>query len=197
MRTGKREKESFGVLIFIITFLLGLIMGTVLIKMTSISEQSVLSEITSSFINTKTQQGFLDNLLSSFFSTSVFLLFAFFVGFFALGKPIAILIPMFKGLGLGISMADIFMQNGVKGYLICLILVLPSAIVSLIAIIFASKEAAKASSLIFSFVCRKINSESDDTRFGAYIIKFTAFFIIALLGAVIDATLTFFFSNMF
>ena len=64
MRTGKREKESFGVLIFIITFLLGLIMGTVLIKMTSISEQSVLSEITSSFINTKTQQGFLDNLLS-------------------------------------------------------------------------------------------------------------------------------------
>ena len=190
MRTGNKEQGSIGIFVFMLILIIGLIMGTLLIKMADTTQQGILNTITSSFINERASHSFVENFCSSLFSTSVFLLVAFFIGYFALGKPIALFIPMFKGLGLGISMADIFMQNGLKGYLICLALILPNALISSFAIVLASRESARNSSKIFSFVCGKSKEDEGGIHSGAYIIKFTVFFGLSLIGALADAGLT-------
>lgn len=198
MRTGKSESKISGeIILLMIIFLIGLGVGAILLKTATESQQATLKEITDGFIESRQSHTFISNLCSSLFSTSVFLIIAFFTGYFALGKPVAGLIPFFKGLGLGISMADIFSRYGKEGYLICLVLILPSALINSIAIIVASKEAAKNSAKIFSFLCGKEKDENEEgISSGTYIIKFAVLFVIALIGAVLDAGLAHFFAGM-
>ena len=201
MRTGKREnKLKFDIYGLMAVLIIGVVAGTLLLKFTGESYRTVLMRMTDAFIESRKSRSFIKTLSSSLFSTSIYLVIAFFVGYFAFGKPISIFVPFFKGLGLGISMADIFARYSTGGFKICLIIILPGVLIESLAIITASKESARASLRIFAFICgkSKTGEEDDDEEisFGTYIIKFAALFLIALIGAVVTATVSYFFGSM-
>lgn len=201
MRTGKREnKVKFNIYGLMAVLIIGVVVGTLLLKFTGENYRAILTRITDAFIESRKSRNFIKILSSSLFSTSIYLIITFFVGYFAFGKPIGVLVPFFKGLGLGITMADIFARYSVSGYKICLILILPSALIECLDIITAAKESARASTRIFSFVCGKAGNENADTdteiSFGTYIIKFAALFLIALIAAAVAAAISYFFGTM-
>ena len=200
MRTGKKENEiSSGIFLLIIILLIGVAIGTVMIKYSTDTQLDYLKQITDDYISLHHSGSMIKIFCSSLVSSGIFLLIAFFVGYFALGKPVSLFIPLFKGLGLGVCMADIFSRYGKDGFKISLILIIPSAILSSFAVVFASRQAGRNSSEIFSYICGrpiKTDDNQNGISFSNYIIKFTAFFALALLGAILDAILSHFFGSI-
>ncbi len=74
------------------------------------------------FIEMRKNQDFAHILIKSFTSSTIFLGSAFVLGFSAIAQPVEIIIPLVKGLGLGVTMAQVYSQNGKDGMLTCLLI---------------------------------------------------------------------------
>ncbi len=71
----------------------------------------------------------------------------FLSGVSACGAPIVLLVPVFWGIGLGFSEAY-YVQNGMSGWLVIAVLLLPSAIMELVALLMACSEALRLTLLM-------------------------------------------------
>lgn len=75
------------------------------------------------------------------------LLLLFLAGVSAFGAPLVFLIPVFWGIGLGCSEAY-YVQNGVSGWLLVIGLLLPPAVVELVALLMACSESFRMTVLV-------------------------------------------------
>lgn len=201
MRTGKKMMESkekngsLGIGFFTGAALFGVLLGTVLVWILNSSQQESLASITQGFVEGRKGKAFLEIASSSFFSAAVYLITAFFLGFCAIGQPVSLLLPFFKGLGLGLSMAKIYLVYGISGVGICTAMILPNALVVILAVILASRESIRLSNIFFNAVRRGASSEDADVL-KSYFLKFTVLILLALAGAVADGLLSLLFSKM-
>lgn len=84
---------------------------------------------------------------SSCFQPLCLLVLLFLSGVSACGAPIVLLVPVFWGIGLGFSEAY-YVQNGMSGWLVIAVLLLPSAIMELVALLMACSEALRLTLLM-------------------------------------------------
>lgn len=98
-------------------------------------------------------------------------------------------------------MAQIYLSFSFKGILFCLILIVPHAIISTIAIVLAAKESIRFSNQFFMMLINhsSVETESSHNNFSLklYITKFIVLIGILLLAALIDSTFTFLFTRFF
>jgi len=85
--------------------------------------------------------------LSSCFQPLCLLVLVFFSGVSAFGAPIIFLVPIFWGIGLGFSEAY-YAQSGVSGWLVLAVVLLPPAIMELVALLMACSESLRLTLLM-------------------------------------------------
>lgn len=85
--------------------------------------------------------------LSSCFQMLCLLLLLFLSGLSAGGMPIAVIIPLFWGIGLGMTEAY-YVQQGLGGLLVLATVLLPPSIIKLVALLMACSESLRLSLLI-------------------------------------------------
>lgn len=223
MRTGQRARGSgdFGrflyrnrlLILLLALLLLGELIGAMLMRGTAAQTSGTLSFLTQGFIKARSEQTLLATFSSSFFGSALLIMLAFLFGFCAIAQPVILFIPLFRGLGLGISMAYLYGAYGLRGMLACLVLILPNAVLSALVILVACRESLRLSALFLSYAGGQRSNptplQNDGEMPGAgakgtmqgaiklYLLKFTLLLIAAVLAALIDAMFTFFFAGMF
>lgn len=89
----------------------------------------------------------LSQWVSSCFQPLCLLALLFFSGVSACGAPFVVLVPIFWGIGLGFSEAY-YVQSGMSGWLVLAVILLPSAIMELVALLMACSEALRLTLLM-------------------------------------------------
>lgn len=127
--------------------------------------------------------------------SSLFLITAFFMGFFALGQPVCYFLMAVRGFGIGASGAMMYTLHGTKAVMGMLFFVLPKAFFSMLVCALAMREAMKASSYTLSGWTPEGFSEQRKTDFKLYCIKFFVLIILLLIISAVDAAINFVFAG--
>ena len=184
------------IILLMTLLLIGVLIGTLAFCNMSQDDFNNFSFITQMFIKNKSEQTFLQSLINSFSTSASLLLICFFLGFSAISQPVEITIPIFRGLGLGASIAYIYITYGIKGFLISLLLIIPNAVISSISIIIAVRESIKMSNMFTFFAISNSCENNMKSCIKLYLLKFLILFVIIGLSSVIDSLLAFIFAGM-
>lgn len=201
MQELKRTRTSFFDRNRFFILLTGIMLGGVLIgslAFCSMNDTTAgrISFIAKGFIETRAKLSLSAIFVNTFLSSSGFLLLIFILGFSAVTQPIEILIPFFKGLGLGASLAQIYADSGVKGFLIILLLIVPCAIINSFGIIIAVREAIRFSNIFTSKAISSENGGGMKSITKLYCIKFLVIEVIMMIGAAVDCICSFMFAGV-
>ena len=142
------------------------------------------------YIELRKNQDFVQILLRSFCSSSIFLGSAFILGFCAISQPLEIAIPIIKGMGLGVSVAQIYSQSGKQGIVISALLILPCAMISMYALVVGVREAIGLSNI---FMTNALTTGQTTGMFGSvklYAVKFLVLEAVTAVSAAVDCVCT-------
>ena len=109
----------------------------------------------------------------------------------------ALFLPVFHGLGLGISMAYLYSMQGFQGILFTLILILPSAAISTIALFLGTRESVRFSNSIFRMLFPEKYEVPQQSGLKLYLIRFGVLLLFDVAAAMVDSVCTFLFAGFF
>lgn len=134
---------------------------------------------------------------NTFLSSLLFLALTFILGFFALGQPIGIGMLIYRGFGIGFSVAAMYSQRGFEAVSSVIILVIPKAVAICFLSSLAVREMIRLSNSQFRYLFTENAGESGSGRtVRLYCVKFAVISLIMLIISVIDAALNYFFMDL-
>lgn len=142
-------------------------------------------------------KGFWYLFASSFFSSSLLLCAAFVLGLCAAGSPGHIGVAVFKGAGIGLTMGCVYVRYGAKGLGICMLFLLPWAILTTFSILIACREGIRFSILVLRVFLPSCAGARLWNAFCDYCTKFVACFVLVFIAAVIQSLSSMAFSALF
>lgn len=129
------------------TQLLGVLLGTLSYCLTGEDFTKSLGLLGSSFISTRFSEDHAALLIKSMAGTSLSLIIVMLLGFCALGQPFQIAMLVFRGMGVGLTLSQLYLSFG-RGHLLYSVgLMLPGAAISSAALCFAVREALALSNI--------------------------------------------------
>ena len=176
----------------------GVIWGSIISGRVGVANESSFGILLQQMLSKNAaSKGFLNLFLSSFFSSSMLLCISFVLGLCAVGSPGHIAIALFKGAGIGLSMSFIYAEYGIKGFAICALFILPSAIITSLAVMIACREGIRFSFLVARAVLPSGGLPHLFNELSAYCFKYVFCFALVLVAAIIEAVSTIIFSMLF
>ncbi len=182
---------------FLITFLLGVVLGSVSFKNAT---QEFIQKLDFLFLtNLKNRIDFtaFEIFCSSFASSFLFVLSAFLSAFTAWGMFTLVLLSAFLGYGVGISSTYIFFEHSVTGIGFYILVVLPGLVMFLIAFISALKEAFTQSILLLKMYFPSNNDVLILKQIKPFLFRYFVVIIFTALASFVDMLLWVLFANMF
>lgn len=178
------RKEKNVVIFVVITFLIGLIFGSLFINFITKTDKKLLVEQLELFLlNIKKLnpsvfgiKAFFDNLLSNV----VVLITIFVLGISMLGVLAVIIIMFFKGFMLGTTLSTFILKYHIKGIIGMILYVFPAFLINILIYIFISFFAIHASVKFLKALLKK-----DALNFRAFLGKYLLAFIISIILMVI------------
>ncbi|MDR3644043.1 MAG: stage II sporulation protein M [Clostridia bacterium] len=124
----------------------GMLIGALLARQAAASGQNNFGSVLKASFSAQTaSQGFVSLMLSSFLSSSLLLLAAYLCGLCAAGLPVLVVLPLFKGAGLGFSIGYLYIQYGLRGMTLAALCILPEGLIVCIALILACRAGMRYS----------------------------------------------------
>lgn len=188
-----RMKGKTIFLVLIGAFILGLLYGVLVLQQNAAMLES-LRLLTGELSK---GQSLLEHFFSACTSALFFLFLPYLLGYSAIGQPVAVFLPFFKGLGLGAFLGSLYASHGLAGMGYAALIVIPAALVLLFALLIACRESIKLSNLIFFNFFGKSATALNIEILRLYHIKFLILFGLALCSAVISAICMWLFSRLF
>lgn len=141
-------------------------------------------------------KGFVSLAVSAFFPVSMLMCASFIFGLCIIGFPFEILLPVIHGAWIGASMAAIDMRYGVRGLGICILFIMPQAIITSVAVMISAREGIRFSrsiaKTVFSGSQNRFNSE-----FRLYCYKYAVCFLLLVVASIIESFSIIIFSEIF
>ncbi len=184
------ERNSKSNVIFKIMLLMvaGVLVGALAFSFIKTSTLSDLNLIENDYLSMRQKGGYISILYSSLLNSSTLIVVLFLLGFCAIAQPVSILVPVYKGLGFGATIAQIYSENGINGFFTAFILILPCALVSSYALFIGVRESLRMSNRFFSqaFLNRRSESDSINDYVKLYAIKFLVLEAVTAVSAAVD-----------
>lgn len=142
------------------------------------------------YIEKRTQNGFFGIAFDSFLSSMLFLAISFICGSSMLG---IILLPInvsANGFLYGILASLLYSEYSLNGVAFYAVMILPAAIVSIIALLLASKESIKFSLLLARLTIKTTAPLNLSYDFKNFCGRYLTFSFICLISSIIDAILS-------
>lgn len=186
-------KNNTIVSFFIFLLFIGIITGTIL---TRNANEELIQNLKMLFLSNYTlrsSQPLLDTFTASIISSFIFVFLSIIMGLSMWGSITIPMLIFFKGLGLGLSSGYIYLTYGFKGILFNLVIVLPGAFLSCLALVISSKESITFSYTLFlSSLKRRITP-----NFKEYFVNVCRSFVIIVIASVIDMLFSWWFAGLF
>lgn len=184
------ERNSKPNVIFRIMLLMvaGVLIGTLAFSFIKTSTLSDLNLIENDYLSMRENGEYVKILYSSLLNSSMLIVVLFLLGFCAVAQPISVLVPVYKGMGFGVTIAQIYSENGVNGFFSAIILILPCALISSYALFIAVRESLRMSNRFFSqaFLDRRCESDSINDYVKLYAVKFLVLEAVTTVSAAVD-----------
>lgn len=190
-------RDNWRLILLVFSLILGLLCGALVAKNATRQLLDRLSYIIEGFVNARANQPAFHTFLNSLFSTSLYLLAAFLTGMCVCGTPLVPLIPFVRGLGLGLSMGYLYTYQGLKGVAFSALLIVPSAVISSIALIIACHEGMRLSAILFSSTAKDGPPLKLWEDMKKYSIRFGACAFLLCIGSLVDTLFVSAFSKFF
>ncbi|MCC8192088.1 MAG: stage II sporulation protein M [Ruminococcus sp.] len=186
-RISTDEKKRFKTLRpIMLLILLGVFIGTLVYIFNSDALSGSLNELNTDYLSLRSNSTYMSVMLSSLFNSTLMLVILFLGGLCAVAFPVVLLVPVYKGMGLGCSVAQLYASMGQKGFIYALVLILPSAVISCYALMIGTREAYRMSAQCFGAIFKsKIYTVSENARL--YLVKFLILEAILSISATIDS----------
>lgn len=183
--------------VFVLIFFFGVIYGSLSIKSFS---PRFFSKLDFLFVTNMTERlnfSAFSIFCSSLASGFLFIFAAFLMAFSAWGMAFLPILCAFRGFGVGISSAYLFLQYSLSGIGFYILVILPGTVLFLFSFIIALKESFGASVSLFKLyffaksevVCKKF--------LRTYIVRNTYVLMLLLASALMDMLLWMLFANLF
>lgn len=135
--------------------------------------------------------------MKSLSTSTMFLGAVFVLGFSAIAQPVEIGVLVFRGMGLGVTMAQVYTQYGTTGIAICAVLIVPSALISAYALIIGTREAVYMSNLLMTNSLSDRPSEGMLSSVKLYGTKFLVLEAVCAVSAAVDCLCSVIFAGRF
>ncbi|MBR6102699.1 MAG: hypothetical protein IKP95_09735 [Ruminococcus sp.] len=132
--------------------LIGVLLGTVSFCFLSNDLSDMLLRAGERHIDFRRSSDMGHILLDSFFVSSLFITAVFILGFFALGQLPALLILVYRGMGLGMVLSQVYTSYPAGSAAAAALILIPAAVVSCTALCMAAKESVRFSSRLLTIV---------------------------------------------
>lgn len=192
-------KKHYSLLMLGMLFVFGVLLGTLLVRTADSETMDMLLRIINGFMDSRREQTLLQNFISGSSSSLIFLAILFVCGFCAISHPIIILIPLFRGLGFGFSIASLYATQGTQAVGYVALLMLPGTILSTLAIVVCCRESLRLAGSFLAGVGGGSGEKGRKQLYSVrvYIARYFACAVLCLFSAFLEAVLYFGFANSF
>lgn len=185
------------VLLFALLMLLGIVIGALIVRSAPQNLLENMGFLTSSFMDKRGDQNLALTFLHSLGASFSILVLLFVCGFCAVSMPVIAGVPIFRGLGLGISIGYMYLYKGLEGLLFSVVMIIPAAFISTVALLFAARESLKLSTAFLSFMVKQPGKYNMSGTLRLYCVKFLGFLLALAAAAAVDTLFTHLFSSLF
>ena len=190
----EKEREVKGLIIALALFASGMIIGAGMLKSNAYNEGDFVS-LFDNFIQIRSEQ----KLYQLFINSLLINIFCIFVANLAamscIGFPLAIFIPIVKGLGLGIVAGYLFSEFAMNGIGYYLLTILPGGIIANAALLLACNDACFLSADILATVLSK--KQPDENILKNFMKRNLIIIFISISASFIDCILVKAFAYLF
>lgn len=186
--------ENHRLLLYLCCLILGIVGGLMLMSSSYLTDGPMSSLVEIEPIEGSIAHG-VTQVFSSCFSVASLLLILFICGLSACGVPITILIPIFYGLGLGLTQAFWGAQGG-HGLLLSAVFIWPHSLIEMIVLIMGCCESLRMSLLIASQLLPSGSIGGLWKDFKLYITRFLLFVALSFVAGIVDVGLRMLFLPM-
>lgn len=190
------EKRRLFIGVLMLFMFSGIIAGTIFVIKDNKSRFIASEFINQHLIKSTTERSMIKVFSDSFLPLLFTLSIQAICGLFAFGQPLCILTLFHRGIAGGISAALIYINYGIKGFFIILIMLLPVLLFSMFILVLGARESIKSSNTILNFAFGKDKDNEQRVEIKLYIIKFVVLAAFALLSSVLDCTITYIFTGL-
>ncbi len=176
-------------------FIAGLIAGAMIIRQNDSYIMGKLDEIFISFHSTRAAQTMPETFANSILVNLSFLISAFFFGMSCIGLPFVCIIPILRGLAIGLSSGYLYMSFGLQGIGFFTLTILPGAVIAVTMLLISCNESLKTSVDLFRMLVN--NGGGDSKLIKRYLSVYIIIISLTLLSGVIDMLAVKLFSALF
>ena len=191
----KHYTKKNNVLLFLCAlFLVGVLLGTLLLRSADADTWDILGKLTSGYLSSRKDATLLQNFWSALGPMLLFLVGVFLCGFSAVSQPLEVLVPLFRGLGYGISIASLYAGYGTSAIGYVALFMLPGMVFTTLALCFCCRESLRLSG---SFFAAMNGQDKGFYSLRAYLARYVTSAIVCVLAALLEAALYFVFAGFF
>lgn len=188
-------KRTRVVTVLFFVMMSGVLLGTLLFRGgsdTSVYTSDVLSH---GFIKLSCTQTLTEVFIRSVSWTSFLLILLFVLGFCSISQPLELMVLLWRGTALGLSVSYMYSIYEIKGAVISALMILPHAVITSVVLVFAARESLRFSDLYILHIAGRDDESSSAPQLKLYIIRFAVLLTAALVSSFLDCALTYLFTD--
>lgn len=130
-------KKNRRILIMMLLFAAGMIIGALSLKKADSYLSGAFSDMFSVYIRSKSGQSLGMNFINSLAVNAAFMLAAFVFGLCAVGLPLICILPIIRGVGIGMLSGYLYSNFALRGLGYCVLVIYPGLIPAIFALLLA------------------------------------------------------------
>ena len=138
-------KKNRRILIMMLLFAAGMIIGAVSLKRADSYLSGAFSDMFSVYIRSKSSQSLGMNFINSLAVNAAFMLAVFVFGLCAVGLPLICILPIIRGVGIGILSGYLYSNFALRGLGYCVLVIYPGLIPAIFALLLACSAGINSS----------------------------------------------------
>lgn len=186
-----KNHNRTSVIIMLIFILLGIVAGTAIYMKYPIAAEQIHG-----FIKSGNKRTIVEVFREAFDNTFIILLILMFSGFSSVSQPIELSALIYRGIVLGISLSYTYAVYAVKGVFICVLMILPHALMTSIILVLAVRESMRMSTAVAIFAFKGQSEVTDRPDIKLYLLKFLILLLFLIAASLIDCVITYLLTGM-
>lgn len=194
-------KKNRRILIMMLLFMMllfaaGMIIGAVSLKRADSYLSGAFSDMFSVYIRSKGSQSLGMNFINSLALNAAFMLAAFVFGLCAVGLPLICILPIIRGVGIGMLSGYLYSNFALRGLGYCVLVIYPGLIPAIFALLLACSAGINSSyEMLLSL--SSVKAQRGEGSIKIYCMRFLIICILIVLAAVTDAAASRLFCRLF
>ena len=189
-------KKNRRILIMMLLFAAGMIIGALSLKKADSYLSGAFSDMFSVYIRSKGSQSLGMNFINSLAVNAALMLAAFVFGLCAVGLPLICILPIIRGVGIGMLSGYLYSNFALRGLGYCVLVIYPGLIPAIFALLLACSAGINSSyEMLLSLSSAK--AQRGEGSIKIYCMRFLIICILIVLAAVTDAAASRLFCRLF